>query len=84
MISIIIPAYNEEAVISETLQALIPGVERSEDLKPVISASREGTATFVDARKARDYSESHVMGAVSLPSGELSARLLACLSPSFW
>ena len=56
-------------------QAVIPGVERTEDLGVILAAYGEGSANFVDARNARDYAKSHVVGAVSLPSSELSARL---------
>jgi len=62
--------------------ATVEQVERV-SLKEARTALDDGTAVFLDVRSSDAYAVSHIPGAVSIPAGELPARM-GELDPGAW
>jgi rhodanese-related sulfurtransferase len=56
-------------------QAIGSDAVRAVDLPEAKRLFDQGAAVFVDARPAREFDAGHIRGAVSLPEGEIDARL---------
>ncbi|HEX2981095.1 MAG TPA: rhodanese-like domain-containing protein [Anaerolineaceae bacterium] len=63
-------------------EAVYPDVQRV-SLEDAKTAFDQGTAVFLDVRKANDFQASHIPGSISIPLAELPNRLNE-LDPNQW